>query len=399
MQELLFKNWVFKTIERSYNDNLQRAVTDTVNGFDAYRTYNFSSSIGTTIYGLFNFKKEGKIQAIRHVVRPSISYSINPAFDEFYDTYLIPETSGLPEEVVEYSRFEGGLFGAPGNNYSSNIGFSLTNDFEAKIRSKDTTITEPIKRKLLSNLSFSTSYNLAADSLHFQPVTVRGVLPIIENKLDINFNGALDPYALNSNNQRINTYNINNGGSLFRLTRANLSFGYSLSNKDFEKDEKDKNKDNPDNETFRNGGRPDDLFGRSTNLDGRLYDEDEEEEIVENETQRYRYAIPWQIRFAYTATYNNLRRENEISSHSLMFSGDVELSPRWTVGASSGYDLKNPGFTFTQLRFQRDLESWRLSFNWTPFGNRESWYFFIGIKANVLSDIKYDKNRERDRSL
>ncbi|MDQ7917286.1 putative LPS assembly protein LptD [Mesonia sp. MT50] len=393
------ENWVFKTIERSYNDNLQRAVTDTVNGFDAYRTYNFSSSIGTTIYGLFNFKKEGKIQAIRHVVRPSISYSINPAFDEFYDTYLIPETSGLPEEVVEYSRFEGGLFGAPGNNYSSNIGFSLTNDFEAKIRSKDTTITEPIKRKLLSNLSFSTSYNLAADSLHFQPVTVRGVLPIIENKLDINFNGALDPYALNSNNQRINTYNINNGGSLFRLTRANLSFGYSLSNKDFEKDEKDKNKDNPDNETFRNGGRPDDLFGRSTNLDGRLYDEDEEEEIVENETQRYRYAIPWQIRFAYTATYNNLRRENEISSHSLMFSGDVELSPRWTVGASSGYDLKNPGFTFTQLRFQRDLESWRLSFNWTPFGNRESWYFFIGIKANVLSDIKYDKNRERDRSL
>lgn len=393
----LQENWVFKTIDRSYNSNLQEVVTDTVNGFDSFRTYNFNSSIGTTVYGLFKFKEEGKIQAIRHVVRPSLSYSINPAFDEFYDTYLVPETSGLPEEIVEYSRFEGGIFGAPGNRYSSNIGFSVTNDFEAKIRSKDTTVTEPIKRKLLSNLSLSSSYDLAADSLNFQPVTVRGVLPIIENKLDINFNGALDPYALNSNNQRIDTWNINNGGSLFRLTRANVSFGYNISNKDFERGEKDTDK--VENETFRNGGRPDDLFGKSTDLDGRLYEEEEEEEVVENDTEHYRYSIPWKIRFAYTATYNNLRREDEISSHSLMFSGDVELSPRWTVGASSGYDFKNPGFTFTQLRFQRDLESWRLSFNWTPFGDRESWYFFIGIKASILSDIKYDKNRERDRSL
>ena len=393
----LQENWVFKTIDRSYNSNLQEVVTDTVNGFDSFRTYNFNSSIGTTVYGLFKFKEEGKIQAIRHVVRPSLSYNINPAFNEFYDTYLIPETSGLPEEVVEYSRFEGGIFGAPGNRYSSNIGFSVTNDFEAKIRSKDTTVTEPIKRKLLSNLSLSSSYDLAADSLNFQPVTVRGVLPIVENKLDINFNGALDPYALNSNNQRIDTWNINNGGSLFRLTRANVSFGYNISNKDFERGEK--NTDKVENETFRSGGRPDDLFGKSTDLDGRLYEEEEEEEVVENDTERYRYSIPWKIRFAYTATYNNLRREDEISSHSLMFSGDVELSPRWTVGASSGYDFKNPGFTFTQLRFQRDLESWRLSFNWTPFGDRESWYFFIGIKASILSDIKYDKNRERDRSL
>lgn len=104
----LQENWVFKTIDRSYNSNLQEVVTDTVNGFDSFRTYNFNSSIGTTVYGLFKFKEEGKIQAIRHVVRPSLSYSINPAFDEFYDTYLVPETSGLPEEIVEYSRFEGG---------------------------------------------------------------------------------------------------------------------------------------------------------------------------------------------------------------------------------------------------------------------------------------------------
>ena len=83
-----------------------------------------------------------------------------------------------------------------------------------------------------------------------------------------------------------------------------------------------------------------------------------------------------------------------------MFSSNVELSPRWQVGVSSGYDFTNNGVTLTQLRFERDLESWRLSFNWTPIGARNTaWYFFVGIKSSVLSDIKYDKRREPDRNL
>ena len=82
-----------------------------------------------------------------------------------------------------------------------------------------------------------------------------------------------------------------------------------------------------------------------------------------------------------------------------MFSGDVELSPKWIVGGSSGFDIKDGGFTYTQLRFQRDLDSWNMSFNWVPFSDRSSWYFFIGIKSSILQDIKYDKRREPDRRL
>ena len=81
-----------------------------------------------------------------------------------------------------------------------------------------------------------------------------------------------------------------------------------------------------------------------------------------------------------------------------MVSGNIELSPRWKVGASTGYDFVQEGITFTQLRFERDLESWRMSFNWVPFGST-SWGFFIGIKSSILSDIKWDKNRVPDRSL
>ncbi len=388
------ETWVFNTFKQSYDTAKREVVTDTMRGFDSYRTYNFNASIGTTVYGIFKFGKDSKIQAIRHVIKPSISYSLTPSFEKFYDTYLIPATSGLPQEVVEYSRFANTLFGAPNKEYASSIGFSITNDFEAKIRKSDSIGAEPEKRKLLSNLRFSTAYNLAADSLNLQPITFSGTLPIIKDKLSINFNGALDPYALNNNNQRINKLNIENGGSLLRLTRGNISFNYSFSNSDFGGKEKD-----AENETYKNGGRKDDLFGKSMNSDGTFGNQQKDEEPKENKTKRYHYKIPWSLRLAYTMTYNNLHRENEISSHSIMFSADVELSPRWKVGLSSGYDIKNHGFTYTQLRFERDLKSWRMSFNWTPFGVRQSWYFFIGIKASVLSSIKYDKHREPDRRL
>ena len=82
-----------------------------------------------------------------------------------------------------------------------------------------------------------------------------------------------------------------------------------------------------------------------------------------------------------------------------MFSGDIDISQRWKFGFSSGYDLLNKGVTYTQLRFERDLLSWKMNFSWIPFGTRTSWNFFIGIKSNLLKDLKYDRRRQRDRPL
>ncbi|MGI0106501.1 putative LPS assembly protein LptD [Salinimicrobium sp. WS361] len=394
------ESWVFRTYDRSYDEEARREIIDTVRGFDSFRTYNFNTSIGTTIYGTKNFSGKGKYQAIRHVMRPSISYNINPGFDHYYDSYIIPESEGREERLVEYSRFQGSLYGPPGKLFSSSIGFSLSNTFEAKV--KDSADAEPRKIKLLNNLNISTSYNLAGDSLKLSPISVRGSLPVIQNKLDINFGANLDVYALNNENRRIDKLNIQNGGSLFRLTNANMSFGYSFSSRDFSGGKENVNR--LENQTFRNGGRPDDLFGKDMDIDGSFYDEHEadmaeEEEEEESENSWYNFNIPWDLRLAYTLNYSNNARQSDISSHSLMFSGDVELSPKWTVGASSGYDFVNTGFTHTQLRFARDLESWRMTFSWTPFGVYKQWNFFIGIKSSLLRDIKYEKRRERDRSL
>jgi lipopolysaccharide assembly outer membrane protein LptD (OstA) len=390
------ENWTFNTVQKSYNTETESVVTTPLKDFDSFRTYNFSTSVGTTVYGMFDFGEDKKIQAIRHVMRPSISYNINPAFDNYYETYEVISADGVTTDEVEYTRFEQSLFGSPGKIFSSSIGLSLNNNLEAKVRDKDSTATEAKKIFLLNSLNFSTNYNVAGDSLNWSPVRVSGGTQLLDNKMSVNFAATLDPYALDNNNTKINTFNINNGGSLFRLSNANMTMSYSLSSTSFESNDQDNTAAR--DQSIRSGGRADDLFGKSQDFsDQQSNDRNDTNEATE--TDLYNYKIPWSLRLAYTVNYNNTRRQNEISSHSLMFSGDIELSPRWSVGASSGYDLKDKGFTYTQLRFERDLESWRMNFSWIPFSNRSSWNFFIGIRSSILKDIKYEKRRQPDRRL
>ena len=391
--------WAFNTINKRYDQINQEVITTKLKKFDSYTTYNFSTSIGTTIYGMFDFGEEKKIQAIRHVMRPSVSYSTNPAFDQYYDTYEVINADGLTTDEVEYTRFEQSLFGSPGNRYSSSIGFAMSNNLEAKIKDKDSTATEPKKIFLLNSLNLSTNYNIAADSLNWSPVRMNGGTQIFDNKMSVNFGATLDPYALDNNNKKINTFNINNGGSLFRVTSANLTMSYNLSSDSFNNDNDNDKNDASKQESLRSGGRADDLFGKPQDFaDQRLNSRNDEQEETKI-SDLYKYKLPWSLRLAYALNYTNSTRQNEISSHSLMFSGDIDLSPRWSIGLSSGYDFKNKGVTYTQLRFERDLESWRMNFSWIPFSNRSSWNFFIGIRSGILSDIKYDKQRQRDKQL
>ncbi|WP_179353692.1 putative LPS assembly protein LptD [Winogradskyella vidalii] len=397
------ENWTLKTVNKYYDQATDDVISIDQNGFDRFATYNVGASIGTSIYGMYNFEEKGenkKIKAIRHVMRPSLSYSISPAFNQYYETYDVIDADGTTSDQVDYTRFENSIYGSPGNNYSSSVGISLGNNLEAKVRAKDSTKTEPEKVFILNNLNFSTAYDIAADSLRWSPVRVSGGTQILDSKMSINFGMTLNPYALDSNNSVVNTFNINNGGSLFRLTSANINLSYSLSNDSFsgKKPEEDSA---AAQESARSGGRTDGLFGKSEDFaDQRLGDRDKNEEKDDEETNEfYNYKMPWNLKLAYSANYSNTQRQNEISSNSLMFSGDVDLSPRWSVGASSGYDFLNNGFTYTQLRFERDLLSWRMNFTWIPFSDRTSWNFFIGISSNLLKDLKYDQRKRPDQQL
>ena len=389
--------WYFKSIDKNYDEDSQEAVTDTIDGFTSFREYSAGASISTNIYGMFKFKGNG-LKAIRHTMRPSVSYNYKPDFSHYYQTV---QTG--PDELYdyqEYSPFDGGAYGSPSKNESQSVGMSLNNNLEAKVRDREPTGDEEFKKiTLLNNLNFSTSYNIVADSLKWSPVNVTAGTQILNNKMSINGGATLDPYAINANGQRYNTFNINNNGSLFRLTRANLTMSYSLSNKDFDKseDKKDK-KDEMQNEQNT------DLFGQSMTNDFRGNDfnnpsKDDENSRQDEKVQLYKNKIPWTLRLSYSGTYSNSNRESEITNSSLMFTGDVELTPKWKVGASSGFDFVNKGFTYTQLRFSRDLDSWKVNFNWVPFGPRTSYYFYIGVKSPILSDLKYEKRSAPDQRL
>ena len=385
--------WTGSTVFKNDYDitNNTQGSKETIKGFDRYSQYNFGMSIGTTIYGLFNFKEGKNIESIRHVIRPSVSYNIRPSFEEYYDTYIIDANGN----TAEYTRFEDTFFGRPSKVYSSNIGINVSNNIEAKIRDKDSLATESKKIKILNNLNFSTSYNIAADSLNLSPIRMTAGTTIFENKLNVNIGATFDPYSINSNGIRINKFNISNGGGLVRMTSANVNLSYSIDSKSFGSDSKNENSEN-----LTGGGRSDDLFGQSQDLTRSTFDDnDSDDDKSKKNIKEYINKIGWDLRLAHSLTYLNNRGQKDIGSNSLMFSGNLMLSKKWKVGGSSGFDFKNKGFTYTQLRFERDLDSWKMNFSWVPFSVRESWYFFIGIKSGFLSDLKYDKRKEPDKRL
>jgi hypothetical protein len=212
--------------------------------------------------------------------------------------------------------------------------------------------------------------------------------------MNVNFGATLDPYAINNSGTRINVFNIDNGGSLFRMTSANMTLNYAISSKEDNKPKKEKN-----TQSQRNGGREDDLFGTNTDLgDSRKSQFGDEEDNGEDKISEFFAAkLPWDMTFAYSLTYGNNNREKKIIGNSLMVSANADITPKWKAGVSTGYDFVQKGVTFTQFRFERDLLSWRMDFNWTPFGENANWGFFIGIKAGVLSDIKWDKRSRTNR--
>ena len=372
--------WNFDYTNRVYDPTTQTAVKDTLRGFKSFREYNVGLSLSTNIYGVFNFKK-GRLKSIRHTLRPSITYGYRPDFANNYNQQV--QQSSDPTDILTYSPFENGIYGKPSSGLSNSIGISINNVLEAKVASKDSTNVEDEKIMLLNNLNFSTSYNIAADSLRWSPVSMTGGTRFFKDKLSLNFGATFDPYQVDSGGNRINKFNKN----ILRLTTANVSANISLSSKDFEKKDK---KSNNSNQTSQN------QFGDTNNSS---INQNKKGNNIK-ETKLYKASIPWSINLTYAVNYtDNGFNSSGIGSNTLMFNGNLELSPKWKVRYSSGYDFKNKGFSYTRLGFTRDLDSWNFSFDWSPFGNNKSYFFRIGVNSGMLNDLKWDKRSLPDRLL
>ena len=371
------ETWTLQTIKKStdFTQPNGATVVERVNGFDAFRTYSFSNSLATTVYGTLNLKGKGRLKSIRHVMNPSISHNYVPSFKRYYESF---ETANGFES---YTRFDN-VGGSINQNYSSSIGLNLANTFEAKITDKDTTKTELKKIKLLNQLNASAGYDIASG--RWSDIRITGGTVLFNQKMNVNFGATIAPYAVFRDN-------IQQSAPL-ALTSANMSFGYSFSNSKDDSKKKDKKA------TERNGGRNDNLYGSTDLINGQQNEnlnETEEKEF----TGFYNAELPWSLNFMYNVSYENRNGTSGISQNTVSFNFDTDLTPKWKIGLTSGYDFKGEGINNAQIRFNRDLLSWRMSVNWLPVGPFASWSFFIGIKASILSDVKYDQRTQPERIL
>ena len=387
------ETWQFDYINKEYDITDNVIVTDTLRGFKTYREYNMGVSLSTNIYGTFNFNK-GRLKAIRHTFRPTVSYSYRPDFKDKYIKEV--QQSALATDLKQYTIFDQGIYGSPSAGLSNSIGISLNNVLEAKVAPKDPDSDEEDEKiMLLNNLNFNSSYNIAADSLRWSNVSFSAGTRLLNDKLALNFNGSLDPYQVNDEGRRIDKFNPN----IFRLTNANLTANYSISSTDFDKNKED-GKDNDGRQNGNGANNPPDVMGANIDPTNRQGVQNTQTKSKTSKTDLYKAKIPWSVNLVYSANYrNNGVEPGEIGVHTLGFSGNIELSPKWKVGYSSGYDVKSGAFSFSRFNFTRDLDSWQFNFNWVPFGRNSSYTFFIGVKSSTLADLKWDKNKPPDRRL
>ncbi len=348
-------------------------VTDTIGGFSRVYDYSVNSGFSTKVYGKFSFKK-GKLMALRHVMTPSIGVNYQPDFgsDRFgFFRNLQNDTSRVP---TRYSIYEGGYFGAPSVGRVAGIGFSLDNNIEAKVRSTADSTKSSVNIPILQSLTFSGAYNFAAESFKLSTIGFSGRTALFKQKMGINFYGTLDPYQLDGKGERIDKFTINNG-SPARLTNFGLSTDFSLNSTAIKSRNKNLNE----------------IDAGKQNLT--LQQQDELNAISRDPNAFVDFNVPWNISAAYSFNYskNGLK---PVVTNTLNFYGDFNVTPKWKVQYTSGYDFQRNDLSLTTFSIYRDLHCWDLSFRWSPIGPYKFYSMDLRVKASILQDLKLSKRRD-----
>jgi len=411
-------NWMFSTgrqyLEAEYDaDNnpvmvtdkdgnlvqAQKVVTDpgkAFNSFGTTHTYSGSMSLSTRIYGMFNFGKHRKVQAIRHVITPTMSISYSPekgtAFNGWrtLDGYYDKRGSYHAESYYNIYSVTGhhNSVSPPGRGKTGSMSFSVGNNLEAKVRDlKDTTGTGTKKVKLIDQLSFNGSYNFLADSLKMSNIGVSASTNLF-NKLNISGNLNFDPYAVNERGQKINKFNIVATGVPLRLTNASLSMSIAFNGKGSING----------NDGSKSGAGGGDSSGSGTsdaNSYRRIYYHPLTGEYIPGGFVYYMNPnAPWSVNFSYSFSYsksyqytNNQLLENKRITQTINASGNIKLTPRMSIQATTGFDVMAMKMTTTQISASYDLHCFNIAVSWVPMGQWQSYSFRIAANASALADL------------
>ena len=388
-------NWFFRKTDYVYNPETDKP--EPVKGrqfgtFGVTQRYSGSASVSTRLYGMYNFGKFHRIQAIRHVISPSMSLSVSPELGTAangWRTLNYVDAKGAEKEY-SYNIYAGQLNSPPGKGKSATASLSIGNNIEAKVRDfADTTGNGTKKVKLIDQLNFNTGYNFLADSLNLSNIGVTMNTSLF-GKVTVSANMNFDPYAIDERGRKINTFNFVKHGLAhpLRLTNASASMSYSISGKGSING----------NDGSKNGGGG---GGGEASRYYRNYYHPVTGEYIPGGWMYYTNPnAPWSLSFSYSFNFsrsysftNNELVVNNRYTQTLSMNGNIKLTPKMSVNATSGIDLMARKLTTTQFSFTYDLHCFNIAVSWVPTGQWQSYSFRIAANASTLADLlKFKKS-------
>ena len=383
------QSWFFRASEAVYDAEQNKVVLQegkAFNHFGITQTYSGSVSMSTRLYGMFNFGRYSKVQAIRHVISPSVSMSFSPEKGNLgqngWTDLKYTDKNGV-KQVYEYNMYKGQLLSPPDKGKSATANISIGNNLEAKVRDlADSTGKGSKKVKLLDQLNFSTGYNFLADSLKMNKISA-SMSTNLFGKVNISASAGFEPYAAKVINgklyQKVNRFAFQEGQGLARFTNASASASYSLSGK---------------GTINGNDGRED--SSSPADYYQRIYYHPVTGEYIPGGWLYYTNPnVPWSVNFNVNFNCNHspilgedgqLAYKNTYTS-TLGMSGNIKLTPRMSVNASSGYDFIAKKITTTQISATYDLHCFNIAVSWVPLGTWQSYSFKIAANAASLADL------------
>lgn len=354
------------TTDSGFRDSL---VTNSVKDINFVRTFNFSLSTNTKLYGTWRPNILG-VDAFRHTLTPSVSYNIRPDFSEdrwgYYDSYK--STDG---EIIKYDKYREEVFGGASRGESQSLNFSLGNVFEIKTSEDPTDTTSESKKIRLLNLNAGLGYNFAADSLRLSDLNL-SYNTKIGDLLTFQGSSRYSFYEYSHEKQRVvDEYLYKNGKGLFELTNVSFSLSTSISgDKIGGEDRTGEELEDVEDDAFE-------TFRRS-------------EYIALYEEEQPNFSIPWSLNLSYS--YNrNFRSAGRNTISNLSMNLNMNLTANWKITFRGSYDLVEKELAAPQITVYRDLHCWEANFQWRPLGSYSGFRFEIRLKAPQLRDIKVSK--------
>ena len=395
-------------ILQQWDPNASAVVRDTTYGFYNIFDFNFGVSVSTKVYGFFKplkflGKLSEKLQMVRHVMTPSVSFTATPDFGApfwgYYGNYERVMTDGTVMPV-RYSYFQHGLYGSAPSGKSGVISFNIANNLEAKVKSESDS-TGFKKISLIENFTLSQSCNLAADSLKWSNLSTSIMLRLTKG-FNLNLNATWDvyKYAVGPTGApvRINKLRLFNGGGWGRLSSTGTSFSYTFNNDTFRrKRDKDKKGNEQQSRTDTNRGNTDEKedegkdSGQTTDL-----------ELVDGYAK---WDCPWSLTLNYSVSYgygsfNYKKLEyNGKWTQNLSLNATIRPTKNWSFNASASYNFDTHKIAYMNCTISRQMHCFEMSASFVPVGPYKSYNFHIAVKSSILQDVKYDKHSSMNNGV